>query len=298
MAVTMRQLLEAGAHFGHQTKRWNPKMRPYVFGSRNGIYIIDLQKTLNKLSIASKFLKDLVSSGEKVLFVGTKKQAQDIVFEEAERCGMFYINNRWLGGTLTNFNTICNSIGRLKELEKMKETGVMDTLLKKEGVKLEKETRKLNKTLGGIKDMASLPKAIFIIDPRKERIAVNEANKLGIQTIGIVDTNCDPSGIDHVIPCNDDAIRSIRLITAAIADSILEAKEGLEMQKKAEADEKAEEEQQEKSAKEKAAAESETAATDSSAPAVPEVIEVDVKNVPNPVSGSGPDESKATDVAV
>jgi len=226
--VTMKQLLEAGVHFGHQTKRWNPKMKDYIFGSRNGIYIIDLQKTVRLFKEAYKFVADTVAQGENILFVGTKKQAQDAVTEEAQRAAMFYVNQRWLGGTLTNFRTIKKNVERLKKLEKMKEDGTFAALPKKEVLRLEKEQAKMEKTLGGIKNMAKLPKGIFIIDPRKERIAVHEARKLGIPIVAIVDTNCDPDEVDYIIPGNDDAIRAIRLISSKIADACLEGKQLLE----------------------------------------------------------------------
>ncbi len=226
-ALTMKELLEAGVHFGHQTKRWNPKMQKYIFGERNGIYIIDLQKTLKKFREAYAFVRDLASRGGSVLFVGTKKQAQDTVFEEATRCGMFYVNQRWLGGTLTNFQTIRKSIARLKKLEEMKETGEMERLPKKEALILDREREKLEKALVGIKAMEQLPSAVFIIDPRKEKIAVAEAQRLGIPIVAIVDTNCDPTGIDYPIPGNDDAIRAVRLVTSRIADAILEGRGAL-----------------------------------------------------------------------
>src|SRR6266571_848481 len=223
-ALTMKELLEAGVHFGHQTKRWNPKMQKYIFGERNGIYIIDLQKTLKKFREAYGFVRDTAAGGGNVLFIGTKKQAQDTVFEEAGRCGMFYVNQRWLGGTLTNFQTIRKSIGRLKKIEEMKEAGEVDRLPKKEALELDREREKLEKALIGIKSMESLPAAVFIIDPRKEKIAVAEAQRLGIPIVAIVDTNCDPTGIDYPVPGNDDAIRAVRLITARIADAILEGR--------------------------------------------------------------------------
>jgi small subunit ribosomal protein S2 len=223
-ALTMKELLEAGVHFGHQTKRWNPKMQKYIFGERNGIYIIDLQKTLKKFREAYAFVRDLAAGGGTLLFIGTKKQAQETVFEEAGRCQMFYVNQRWLGGTLTNFATIRKSIGRLKKLEEMKETGEFDRVSKKEALQLDREREKLEKALIGIKAMESLPSAVFIIDPRKEDIAVAEARRLGIPIVAIVDTNCDPSGIDFPIPGNDDAIRAVRLITARVADAILEGR--------------------------------------------------------------------------
>ncbi|CUA80080.1 30S ribosomal protein S2 [Anoxybacillus suryakundensis] len=226
--ISMKQLLEAGVHFGHQTRRWNPKMKKYIFTERNGIYIIDLQKTVKKVEEAYNFVKELAENGGKILFVGTKKQAQDSVKEEAERSGMFYVNQRWLGGTLTNFATIQKRIKRLKEIERMAEDGTFDVLPKKEVVKLKKELERLEKFLGGIKEMKELPDALFVIDPRKERIAVAEARKLNIPIIGIVDTNCDPDEIDYVIPANDDAIRAVKLLTSKIADAILEAKQGEE----------------------------------------------------------------------
>jgi small subunit ribosomal protein S2 len=217
----MKELLEAGVHFGHQTKRWNPKMKKYIFGKRNGIYIIDLQKTLKLFKEASAFIADLASAGKRVLFVGTKRQAQDAILEEANRCGMFYVNNRWLGGTLTNFTTVRKSIERLKELEAV----LGDTekeLSKKERAALDREREKLQKNLIGIREMDSLPDALFVIDPKKEYIAVKEAKKLKIPVVAIVDTNCDPEDIDHVIPGNDDAIRAIRLFTQKVADAVLE----------------------------------------------------------------------------
>jgi small subunit ribosomal protein S2 len=223
--VTMKQLLEAGVHFGHQTKRWNPKMKEYIFGSRNGIYIIDLQKTVRLFKEAYKFIVDTCAKGENILFVGTKKQAQDSIQEEARRASMFFVNQRWLGGTLTNFRTIKKNVERLKKLEAMKEDGSIEALPKKEVLQLEKERAKMEKTLGGIKDMGRLPDGIFIVDPRKERIAVHEARKLGIPIVAIVDTNCDPDEIDYLIPGNDDAIRAIRLISSKIADACLEGKQ-------------------------------------------------------------------------
>ena len=223
-ALTMKELLEAGVHFGHQTKRWNPKMQKYIFGERNGIYIIDLQKTLKKFREAYAFVRDLGAGGGTLLFVGTKKQAQETVFEEAGRCGMFYVNQRWLGGTLTNFATIRKSIARLKKLEEMKETGEYERLPKKEALELDRERAKLEKALIGIKMMEQLPSAVFIIDPRKEKIAVAEAQRLGIPIVAIVDTNCDPTGIDYPVPGNDDAIRAVRLITSRIADAIAEGR--------------------------------------------------------------------------
>ena len=221
VSITMKELLEAGVHFGHQTKRWNPKMKRYIFGKRNGIYIIDLQKTLKLFKEASAFISDLASQGKRILFVGTKRQAQDAILEEANRCGMFYVNNRWLGGTLTNFTTVRRSIERLKELEAV----LADTdkeLSKKERAALDREREKLQKNLIGIREMDSLPDSLFVIDPKKEYIAVKEAKKLGIPVVAIVDTNCDPEDIDYVIPGNDDAIRAIRLFTQKIADAVLE----------------------------------------------------------------------------
>jgi small subunit ribosomal protein S2 len=221
VSITMKELLEAGVHFGHQTKRWNPKMKKYIFGKRNGIYIIDLQKTLKLFKEASAFIADLASSGKRILFVGTKRQAQDAILEEANRCGMFYVNNRWLGGTLTNFTTVRKSIERLKEIE----TILNDTekeMSKKERALLDGERDKLQKNLIGIREMDGLPDALFVIDPKKEYIAVKEAKKLGIPVVAIVDTNCDPEDIDYVIPGNDDAIRAIRLFTTKIADAVLE----------------------------------------------------------------------------
>ena len=226
--ISMKQLLEAGVHFGHQTRRWNPKMEKYIFTERNGIYIIDLQKTVKKVEEAYNFVKSVAENNGSILFVGTKKQAQDSVKEEAERCGMFYINQRWLGGTLTNFETIQKRIRRLHELEKMAEDGTFDVLPKKEVILLNKEKARLEKFLGGISNMKRLPDALFIIDPRKERIAVAEARKLGIPIIGIVDTNCDPDEIDYVIPGNDDAIRAVKLLTSKMADAIVEANQGEE----------------------------------------------------------------------
>lgn len=221
-AVSIRELLEAGVHFGHQTKRWNPRMKPYIFGAKNGIYIIDLQKTARMFDQSYKFVTRLVAQGEKVLFVGTKKQSQEIIRSEAERAGMYYINNRWLGGMLTNFRTIKGSIDRLNNLEKMQQEGKFSYLTKKEVLTLEREIEKLNKSLGGIKELRSLPGVIFIVDVKKERIAVNEAVRLGIPIVAVVDTNCDPEGIEYVVPGNDDALKSIQLFTSKIADACLE----------------------------------------------------------------------------
>lgn len=224
--ISMKQLLEAGVHFGHQTRRWNPKMEKYIFTERNGIYIIDLQKTVKKFEEAYNFVRSLGEQGGSILFVGTKKQAQESVKDEAERSGMYFVNQRWLGGTLTNFQTIQKRIDRLHELERWQEDGTFDVLPKKEVIVLKKEMERLEKFLGGIKHMRQLPSALFIIDPRKERIAVAEAKKLGIPIVGIVDTNCDPDEIDYVIPANDDAIRAVKLLTARIADALIESKQG------------------------------------------------------------------------
>ena len=224
--ISMKQLLEAGVHFGHQTRRWNPKMAEYIFTERNGIYIIDLQKSVKKLEEAYNFVRELSAEGKSVLFVGTKKQAQDSVKEEALRAGAYYVNARWLGGMLTNFATIRRRIARLKQLRTMQEDGTFDLLPKKEVIKLNLEIEKLEKFMGGIKDMTSMPGALFIVDPRKERIAVAEAKKLNIPIVAIVDTNCDPDEIDYVIPGNDDAIRAVKLIAGAMADAIIEGKEG------------------------------------------------------------------------
>ncbi len=250
--ITMKQLLEAGVHFGHQTRRWNPKMKPFIFTERNGIYIIDLQKTVKKMDTAYRFVKELAESGDSILFVGTKKQAQESVKEEAERCGMFYINQRWLGGTLTNFETIRKRINRLHDLEKMEEDGTFDVLPKKEVIELHSEMERLEKFLGGIKKMKKLPAAIFVIDPRKERIAIAEARILDIPIVSIVDTNCDPDEADYLIPGNDDAIRAVKLITSKIADAVLEGKQGEEMAQQKEKEEKERKEQAAKAAKEEA----------------------------------------------
>ena len=236
--VSMKQLLEAGVHFGHQTRRWNPKMAQYIFTERNGIYIIDLQKTVKKLEEAYLFVRDVAADGSDVLFVGTKKQAQDSVKEEAIRCGMPYVNARWLGGMLTNFNTIKRRIKRLEQLKKMEADGTFDLLPKKEVIKLKLEIEKLEKFMGGIVNMKKQPAAMFIVDPRKERIAVQEAHKLGIPIVAIVDTNCDPDEIDYVIPGNDDAIRAVRLISGAMADAVIEGRQG---EQEAPAEEAAEE---------------------------------------------------------
>ena len=223
--ISMKQLLEAGVHFGHQTRRWNPKMAPYIYTERNGIYIIDLQKSVGMVDDAYKAVSDIAAEGGTILFVGTKKQAQDAIKTEAERCGMYYVNERWLG-MLTNFKTIQSRIKRLKEIETMSEDGTFDVLPKKEVIELKKEWAKLEKNLGGIKDMKRLPDAIFIVDPKKERICVQEAHTLGIPLIGICDTNCDPEELDYVIPGNDDAIRAVKLIVSKMADAVIEANQG------------------------------------------------------------------------
>ena len=224
--ITMKQLLEAGVHFGHQTRRWNPKMAEYIYTERNGIYIINLQKTVKKIVEAYDFVREVAESGEDILFVGTKKQAQESIKEEAERVGMYYVNARWLGGMLTNFKTIQKRIDRLNQLKKMEEDGTFDLLTKKEATKLKLEIEKLEKYLGGIKDMKKLPGALFVVDPRKEKIAVSEAKKLGIPVVAIVDTNCDPDEVDYVIPGNDDAIRAVKLIASTMANAVLEGKQG------------------------------------------------------------------------
>ena len=225
--ISMKQLLEAGVHFGHQTRRWNPKMAKYIFTERNGIYIIDLQKTVKKVEEAYKFTKEIAETGKPILFVGTKKQAQEAIKEEAERCGMFYVNERWLGGMLTNHKTIQTRINKLRDLERMETEGVFDVLPKKEVIKLRAEKEKLEKYLNGIKDMPELPGAIFVVDPRKENIAIQEAHRLGIPVVGIVDTNCDPDELDYAIPGNDDAIRAVKLITGAMATAIIEGRQAI-----------------------------------------------------------------------
>ena len=224
--ISMKQLLEAGVHFGHQTRRWNPKMAPYIFTERNGIYIIDLQKTVKKIEEAYEAMKEIAAEGKPVLFVGTNKQAQQAVKDEAERCGQYFVAERWLGGMLTNHKTISKRIARLYEIEKMEEDGTFEKLAKKEVIKLRAEAEKLEKFLGGIKEMKGMPGAIFVVDPKKERIAVKEARILGIPIIGIVDTNCDPDDVDYVIPANDDAIRAVKLITSRMADAVIEANQG------------------------------------------------------------------------
>jgi len=224
--ISMKQLLEAGVHFGHQTRRWNPKMAPYIYTERNGIHIIDLQKSVGMVDDAYNAISDIVSNGGTVLFVGTKKQAQDSVKSEAERCGMYYVNERWLGGMLTNFKTIESRIARLKAIEKMSEDGTFDVLPKKEVIQLKKEWEKLEKNIGGIKEMTRIPDAIFVVDPKKEHICIQEAHSLGITLLGICDTNCDPEELDFVIPGNDDAIRAVKLIVSAMADAVIEANQG------------------------------------------------------------------------
>jgi small subunit ribosomal protein S2 len=234
--ITMKELLEAGVHFGHQTKRWNPKMKPYIFGARNGIYILDLQKTVRMFRSAYDFITDTVSKGKSVLFVGTKKQARESIYEEANRCEMYYVHNRWLGGMLTNFQTIKKSIDRLNYLNEIEVDGSINLFPKKERLKLAKARGKLDATLGGIKDMTKLPGAIFIVDPKNETIAVREGRRLGIPIVAIVDTNCDPEDIDYIIPGNDDAIRSIRLITSRIADACIAGAERYEEKRQADVD--------------------------------------------------------------
>ncbi len=224
--ISMKQLLEAGVHFGHQTRRWNPKMAPYIFAERNGIHIIDLQQTVGLVDEAYNAISECAAQGGTILFVGTKKQAQEAIKEEAERCGMFYVNERWLGGMLTNFKTIKSRIARLKEIENMATDGTFDVLPKKEVIKLKKEWEKLDRNIGGIKDMKKVPDLIFIIDPKKEHICIQEAHKLGITLVGVSDTNCDPEELDYVIPGNDDAIRAVKLITSKMADAVIEANQG------------------------------------------------------------------------
>lgn len=237
--ISMKQLLEAGVHFGHQTRRWNPKMAPYIFTERNGIYIIDLQKTVKKIDEAYNFMRSVAEQGKPVLFVGTKKQAQNAIKDEANRCGQYFIAERWLGGTLTNFKTISTRIARLDEIERMEEDGTMEKLSKKEVSKLKLEHEKLERYLGGIRDMKGMPGALFVVDPKKEKIAVREARILGIPVVGIVDTNCDPDDVDYIIPANDDAIRAVKLIAGRMADAIIEANQG-ESFDEGEADENAE----------------------------------------------------------
>ena len=251
--VSMKQLLEAGVHFGHQTRRWNPKMAPYIFAERNGIYIIDLQQTLGLIDEAYDYMRKVGETGRPVLFVGTKKQAQAAIKDEAERCGMFYVNERWLGGMLTNHKTISKRIERLAEIRQMQEDGTINKYAKKEALKLIAEADKLEKYLGGIKDMKGMPGAIFVVDPKKERIAVKEAAILGIPVVGMVDTNCDPDDVDFVIPANDDAIRAVKLITSCMADAIIEAKQGESFQAAPEEAAEAEEVEEADEAEEEAA---------------------------------------------
>lgn len=253
--ISMKQLLEAGVHFGHQTRRWNPKMAPYIFTERNGIYIIDLQKTVKKIDEAYEFMKEVAASGKPILFVGTKKQAQAAIVDEANRCGMYYVNQRWLGGMLTNYKTISGRIRRLYDIKAMEEDGTFEKLSKKEVIKLRLELEKLEKFLGGIKEMKGMPGALFVVDPKKEKIAVKEARILGIPIIGIVDTNCDPDDVDYIIPANDDAIRAVKLIAGCMADAIIEAKQGESFDEGEEAGsaEAAEAENAEEAAEEKAA---------------------------------------------
>ncbi len=224
--ISMKQLLEAGVHFGHQTRRWNPKMAPYIYTERNGIYIIDLQKSVGKVDEAYNAIRDCVANGGKILFVGTKKQAQDSIKNESERCGMFYVNQRWLGGMLTNFKTIQSRVARLKKIEEMAEDGTFEVLPKKEVIQLKREQEKLEKNLGGIKEMQDIPDMIFVVDPRKERICIQEAHTLGIPLVGICDTNCNPEELDYVIPGNDDAIRAVKLIVSKMADAVIEGNQG------------------------------------------------------------------------
>jgi small subunit ribosomal protein S2 len=237
--ISMKQLLEAGVHFGHQTRRWNPKMAEYIYTERNGIYIIDLQKSVGKVDEAYKAIADVVADGGTVLFVGTKKQAQDAIKSEAERCGMYFVNERWLGGMLTNFKTVQKRIDRLREITTMQEDGTFDVLPKKEVIALKKELEKLEKNLGGIKDMKRVPDAIFVVDPKKERICIQEAHTLGIPLIGIADTNCDPEELDYVIPGNDDAIRAVKLIVSKMADAVIEANQGSQVTEEVVAEEEA-----------------------------------------------------------
>lgn len=270
--VTMKELLEAGVHFGHQTRRWNPKMKPYIFGARNGIHIIDLQKTVRLFKVAYQFIVRIVTEGYSVVFVGTKKQAHESIVEEAERCGMFYVVNRWLGGTLTNLSTIRKSVARLKDLDAVKRDGTISRYTKKEALKMEKEFLKLERNLGGIKDMDELPGAIFVVDPKKERIAVKEARKLGIPVVAIADSNCDPDEIDFIIPGNDDAIRAIRLICSKIADACIEGHAMAEERLRAEAELRREQE----------AAQTEIAASDEEESKGPEIIVLSKKEETQP----------------
>ena len=281
--INMKQLLESGVHFGHQTRRWNPKMKPYIFGARNGIHIIDLQKTVRLIKIAYDFIARTVSEGYPVLFVGTKKQAHESIVEESERCGMFYVVNRWLGGTLTNFQTIKKSIARLKELERMKEDGSINRYTKKEILKMDKELDKLEKNLGGIKNMDELPGAVFVVDPKREKIAVKEAKKLGIPVVAIADSNCDPDEIDFLIPGNDDAIRAIRLICSKIADACIEGHNLAEQRLREEDALKKEQETAE-------AAAPETTRTDDRGEEGPEIIVLPKSG--SPETNEGADEEK------
>ena len=253
--VAMKQLLEAGVHFGHQTRRWNPKMAEYIFQARNGIHIIDLQKSSKKLDEAYDFLKNQAEEGKTVLFVGTKKQAQECVKEAAEKCGMYYVNQRWLGGTLTNFKTIRNRVKRLTDIEKMQEDGTFEVLPKKEVILLKKEMEKLERNLGGIKEMTELPGVMFVVDPNKEKIAILEARKLGIPVIGLVDTNCNPEDVDYPIPGNDDAIRAVKLIMDVMANAVIEGKQGESMEQEVDAQEQMAEESKPESMEEVVAAE-------------------------------------------
>jgi small subunit ribosomal protein S2 len=257
VSINMKELLEAGVHFGHQTRRWNPKMKPYIFGSRNGIHIIDLQRTVKLFAKAYDFIVRTVADGYSVLFIGTKKQAHDSIIEESERCGMFFVVNRWLGGTLTNFQTIRKSVARLKELESMKRDGTINRYTKKEVLKMEKERLKLEKNLGGIKDMDELPGAVFIVDPKKEAVATREVRKLGIPLVAIADSNCEPDDIDYIIPGNDDAIRAVRLFCSKIADACIEGHDLAEQRLKAEAERAREEAEAPEEETEPAAAEEE-----------------------------------------
>ena len=241
--ISMKQLLEAGVHFGHQTRRWNPKMAPYIYTERNGIYIIDLQKSVGKVDEAYNAIRDCVADGGKILFVGTKKQAQDSIKNESERCGMYYVNQRWLGGMLTNFKTIQSRVARLKKIEEMAEDGTFDVLPKKEVIQLKREQEKLEKNLGGIKEMQDIPDMIFVVDPRKERICIQEAHTLGIPLVGICDTNCDPEELDYVIPGNDDAIRAVKLIVSKMADAVIEGNQGQDAEVAEEEEEAAEAEE-------------------------------------------------------
>ena len=238
--ISMKQLLEAGVHFGHQTRRWNPKVAPYIYTERNGIYIIDLQKSVGKVDEAYNAIRDCVANGGKILFVGTKKQAQDSIKNESERCGMFYVNQRWLGGMLTNFKTIQSRVARLKKIEEMAEDGTFEVLPKKEVIQLKREQEKLEKNLGGIKEMQDIPDMIFVVDPRKERICIQEAHTLGIPLVGICDTNCDPEELDYVIPGNDDAIRAVKLIVSKMADAVIEGNQGQDAEVAEEEEEAAE----------------------------------------------------------